>query len=80
MPHNPGILELMIIIDQSCREFIAKNIADLGKAILTVGFASYFFEKLPLILRLGFLTLGIAFFIGSVILYGWKGDGPWKRS
>ena len=64
----------MIAIDKDCREFIAKNVADLGKAILTVGFASYFFEKLPPILRIGFVILGIVFLISSVLIYAWKGE------
>ena len=48
---------LVIDVDKNTREFIAKNIADLGKAILTVGFASYFFKDLPIILRFGFTGL-----------------------
>ena len=63
----------MLTIDKDVREFIAKIIADLGKAILTVGFASYFFEKLPIMLRIGFVILGVIFLIISVILYAWKG-------
>jgi len=64
----------MIIIDKSSREFIAKNIADLGKAILTVGFASYFFEKLAVILRIGFVVLGIICIVISIIIHAWKGE------
>jgi len=64
----------MISVDKSSREFIAKNIADLGKAILTVGFASYFFERLPVTLRIGFVILGVIFFISSIIIYSWKGE------
>jgi len=56
------------IIDQNVIEFIAKIICDLGKAILTVGFASYFFEKLVLPLRIGFVVIGIALLGLSVIL------------
>lgn len=63
----------MLVIDQPCREFIAKNVADLGKAILTVGFASYFFEKLPVLLRVGFVLLGVVFLVVSVAIYAWKG-------
>ena len=57
-----------ITIDKSVIEFIAKIICDLGKAILTVGFASYFFEKLVLPLRIGFVAMGIVLLIISVIL------------
>jgi hypothetical protein len=56
------------IIDQNVIEFIAKIFCDLGKAILTVGFASYFFEKLILPLRIGFIAMGIALLGISVIL------------
>jgi len=56
------------IIDQDVIEFIAKIICDLGKAILTVGFASYFFEKLVLPLRIGFVAIGIVFLGVSVIM------------
>jgi len=56
------------IIDQNVIEFIAKIICDLGKAILTVGFASYFFEKLIMPLRIGFVAIGIALLGISVIL------------
>ena len=64
----------MLTIDKDVREFIAKIIADLGKAILTVGFASYFFEKLPIMLRIGFVIMGVIFLVTSVILYAWKGE------
>jgi len=56
------------IIDQNVIEFIAKIICDLGKAILTVGFASYFFEKLIMPLRIGFISLGLVLLGLSVIL------------
>jgi hypothetical protein len=56
------------VIDQNVIEFIAKIICDLGKAILTVGFASYFFEKLVLPLRIAFVAIGIALLVISVIV------------
>ncbi len=59
---------MKFIIDKNVIEFIAKIICDLGKAILTVGFASYFFEKLVLPLRIGFISLGLALLGLSVIL------------
>ena len=61
-------------IDKSCMEFIAKNVADMGKAILTVGFASYFFKELPIILRVGFVLLGFVFLVSSVFIYSKKGE------
>lgn len=64
----------MVVVDQSCREFIAKNVADLGKAILTVAFASYFFERLPGFLRVSFVALGVTFLVASVLIYAWRGE------
>jgi len=49
----------MIPFDESTNEFIARNLADLGKAVIGVGFASYFFEKLPLYLRIAFVLFGV---------------------
>lgn len=63
-----------ITVDKDAREFIAKIIAGLGKAILTVGFASSFFEKLPLSLRISFSIFGVGLIILSVIVYSWKGE------
>ena len=53
---------------------IAKYLGDLSKAIITVGFASYFFKDLPLFLRIGFLILAIVFLTISVILIENKGE------
>ena len=47
-PAGCGIIRSMRLIRKNRREFIAKMIADLGKAILTVGLASAFFEKFPI--------------------------------
>ena len=55
-------------------EFIAKIFCDLGKAILTVGFASYFFEKLPLPMRIVFVILGMVMLLVSVAIFIKKGD------
>ena len=63
----------MRLIDEARREFIAKNIADMGKAILTVGFASYFFERLPVWLRVAFVGLGCLFFVTSIFIFPRKG-------
>ena len=59
---------MKLTINQNVIEFIAKIICDLGKAILTVGFASYFFEKLVLPLRIGFCVMGFVLLTVSVIL------------
>ena len=47
-------------------EFVAKIFCDVGKNILTVGFASYFFKDLPLLFRIIFAILGVGFIIFSV--------------
>ncbi len=59
----------MPILDDRRREFVAKNVADLGKAIWAVAFASYFFERFPLVLRWGLPGLAIAFLVGSVFVH-----------
>lgn len=59
----------MAIFDDRRREFIAKMIADLGKAIFAVTLASYFFERFHLWLRLGLPAIGMGFLILSVFVY-----------
>lgn len=54
-------------------EFIAKTITDLGKAILVVGFASSFFEKFPMTLRIMVALLSIGFIFGGIFLYPSQG-------
>jgi hypothetical protein len=63
-----------ITIKEETKEFMAKYLGDLSKAILTVGFASYFFKDLPLFLRFGFESLAVVFLIFSVILIEKKGE------
>ncbi len=60
-------------------EFTAKLVSDLGKNIISIGFASYFFEDLPLPFRFSFVILGLVSLIGSVVMISVKGDQPWKR-
>ncbi len=50
----------MIVIGEKRREFIGKMISDLGKAIVTVALASYFFKDFPLVLRIGITIFGVA--------------------
>jgi Na+/phosphate symporter len=64
----------MTPLNKESKEFIARIIADLGKAVLTVGFASYFFEKLPTWLRISFVILGVGLLVLSVIIYARKGE------
>jgi len=53
---------------ESKKEFLAKTITDIGKAILAVGFASYFFERYDIVLRslLSFCAL-LLIFIGYIL-------------
>ena len=49
-------------------EFVAKYFGDLSKAIVTVGFASYFFKELPWPLRIGCGIMAVVFFFIAVII------------
>ncbi len=62
-----------LIINSETWEFAAKTINDLGKNILTVGFASYFFEKLSLPIRVGLGILGIVLILVSIVMLSRKG-------
>lgn len=64
----------MIIIGNKRREFIGKMVSDIGKAIVTVGLATYFFKEFPTILRVGMTVLGIFFLIISIVITPEKGD------
>ena len=48
----------MFYMNEARKEYLSGQIGDLGKNILTVGFASYFFEKFPLSLRIGLCIIG----------------------
>ena len=64
----------MFDISDARREYLARQIGDLGKNILTVGFASYFFEKFPLSLRIGLCIIGcLLLYIGFLIQPAQKG-------
>ena len=58
----------MFIIDDARREYIARQIGDLGKNILTVALASYFFEKFPLWVRVSLAIIAIAFLVFGVFI------------
>jgi len=63
------------ILDDRRREFVAKNVADVGKAVLAVALASYFFERFPLWLRWMLPSLGMISLITSVWIHPkQKGD------
>ena len=52
---------------------MAKIFCNLGTNILSIGFASYFFKDLPLLLRIVFAVIGIGFIINSVYMISKKG-------
>lgn len=55
-------------------EFIAKTVTDLGKGIAVVGFASYFFEKLPFFWRIVVSMLSGGLIVVGILLYPEEGD------
>ncbi len=59
----------MAILDDRRREFVARMVTDLGKAILAVALASYFFERFPLWLRGVLPSLGVVFLVVSVFIH-----------
>ena len=63
-----------IILKQEAWEFTAKTVGDLGKNILTVGFASYFFKDLPLPVRIIFVIVGIGLILASIMMMSRKGE------
>jgi predicted membrane-bound dolichyl-phosphate-mannose-protein mannosyltransferase len=64
----------VIVMNKENLEFIAKINCDLGKNILSIGVASYFFKDMPLFFRIGFGILGLALILISIFLYVRKGE------
>jgi len=62
-----------IILNEETWDFTAKIICDLGKNIVSIGFASYFFKDLPLLIRIVFVIIGVLALIGSAIMISKKG-------
>jgi hypothetical protein len=60
------------IFDTTRREFIAKIIADLGKAIFTIGLASYFFERFSSTLKIILWLACIILFTVSIFIHPTK--------
>ena len=54
-------------------EFIAKTLTDLGKAILVVGLASYFFEKFSPLWRVVFTISSVVLIVIGILLYPAEG-------
>lgn len=69
---------MKILFNEETWEFTAKIISDLGKNIVSIGFASYFFKDLPLPFRVGIGILGVAAIISGIAMISKKGDKRWK--
>jgi len=65
---------MRIVSSKEVEEFVAKIYCDLGKNILSIGFASYFFKDLSLPFRIGFVILGVSFIYVSVYIISKKGE------
>ena len=61
-------LKRMKIITHARGQFIAKIMADVGKTIVGISFAGYFFERFSLLLRWVFSILGPALLVGSIFI------------
>ena len=59
--------------NQETWEFTAKTICDLGKNVISIGFASYFFKDLPLPFRIGIGILGAGSILYSIYMISKKG-------
>lgn len=55
-----------IVFNKEARECLAKIYGDLGKNIVSIGFASYFFKELPLPFRIILFILGIGLLVLNV--------------
>ena len=64
---------MSIEFNKETEEFIAKVYCDLGKNIISIGFASYFFKDLPLPLRIVFAILGVSLVLLSIFTMHKKG-------
>lgn len=50
-------------------EFIAKTITDLGKGVVLVGLASYFFERFPFAWRIALSVWSVMLILVGIVLY-----------
>jgi len=64
---------MWIKFNKETEEFIAKIYCDLGKNIVSIGFASYFFKDLALPLRVLFAIFGIGLIVLSIFTVHKKG-------
>jgi hypothetical protein len=58
----------MFEMNEARQEYLARQLGDLGKNILTAACVSYFFEKFPLPLRFGICIMGVAFLIAGYLI------------
>ncbi len=65
---------MRIVLNKVAEEFTAKIYCDLGKNIVSIAFASYFFKDLPLPFRVVFVILGIGLLMFSVYIISKQGE------
>ncbi len=53
----------MFHINDARWEYISRQAGDLGKNVLTIALASYFFERFPLPIRIGICIIGFILLI-----------------
>ena len=58
----------MIYINDARRKYLSKLFGDLGLNIMTVAFASYFFEKFSLPVRISICIIAIVFMIAGMLI------------
>ena len=61
------------LFNEETWEFIAKIFCDMGKAVLGIGLASYFFQGKPLLLQIFLGILGLGMLVYSVYMISKKG-------
>jgi len=64
---------MLFMLRQKTWDFTAKLIGDLGKNVLTAGFASYFFKELPLPTRIFIAIIGLGLIYSSIYIMNKKG-------
>ena len=58
----------MFYVDDARQEYLSKLFGDLGKNIMTVAFASYFFEKFTLPVRISICIIAFIFMVAGLFL------------
>ncbi|MDO8675915.1 MAG: hypothetical protein Q7K71_07385 [Candidatus Omnitrophota bacterium] len=65
---------MRIALNKKAEECLAKIYGDLGKNIVSIGVASYFFKELPLPFRIVLFIIGIGLLVLNVYLISKKGE------